>query len=103
MIVSHLIVVASFWARVSSKNHLALILLLMHSLVLEVDPESPRTVFFAVKLFLVAATVAPTCPHLSCSFSLLLDANFCSASWGEKTLYDMVKANHPSIDCQSGY
>jgi hypothetical protein len=44
----------------------------MHSLVLEVDPESPRTVFFAVKLFLVAVTVAPTCPHLSCSFSFLM-------------------------------
>ena len=43
----------------------------MHSLVLEVDPESPRTAFFAVSLFLVAATVAPTCRHLSCSFSFL--------------------------------
>jgi hypothetical protein len=30
-------------------------------------------------------------------FFQLVDANFRSGSWGEKTLYDMVKQNHPSV------
>jgi hypothetical protein len=36
-------------------------------------------------------------------FFQLLDPNFCSGSWGEKILYHMVKANHPSIASLGGY